>query len=193
MRRPEEPQAKPLDYGASALGLSTTPEKFGARMGREQNSVALRMFGKEFADLDFSQRSEVEEDVKKVMKNVPKGMTGERSRELAMRNQDEVVKGLKEGLSEENRQWLEKNHLTIGGFQNTLEIKGRVIRLTKEERETMKKFMAEGYEKALTELRARTEGKSEEEMQRYVSVYLEKVRKEAWGRMNSETGKGKQK
>ncbi len=110
-----------------------------------------------------------------------------------MRNQDEVVKGLKEGLSEENRQWLEKNHLTIGGFQNTLEIKGRVIRLTKEERETMKKFMAEGYEKALTELRARTEGKSEEEMQRYVSVYLEKVRKEAWGRMNDEAGKVKQK
>ncbi len=76
MRRPEEPQAKPLDYGASALGLSTTPEKFGARLSREQNSVALRMFGKEFADLDFSQRSEVEEDVKKVMKNVPKGRRG---------------------------------------------------------------------------------------------------------------------
>jgi hypothetical protein len=188
LRRPEEPKATSLDFGASTFGLTTTPESFGNKRVRVQEEVAKTKYGKEFKNLGTTQRAQVDKEVEKKLSGVPTGMTKENSREVAMKMGDEKVKELKEGLSEGVRSWMEEKKVEVGGYQSTRTVGGKQIRLTKEEGERLKEIMTAEYEKSLEKLRTHPRiGKmSGEELQRYVNVHLENARKKGWAAMSRE-------
>lgn len=186
-----EAKAKPIEYGASLVGLSATPESYSARQARENDIEAKKRFGKAFERLSTGQRMNVSGAVEKKLKDVPTGMTKEKQREIALKVSDERKEKLMKDLPSDLTDWARSRRIEIGGYQTSKTEAEKDVKLLPRERERLHALMLEEYQKELTAL-LRDKGffKADKEIQQEeVNEALKAAREEAWDNMIREVNK----
>lgn len=186
-----EAKAKPIEYVASALGMTATPESYTSRRNRVETEISQQKTGKDFSELSLGQRRGVEKETNKKLAGVPTGLTEERSQELAMKKSNERLENVRKGLREDTQKWIEEGGVKLRNYETSKELGKITVHLTKEETDFLHKQIVEEYQKVFDRLQsnARINALPTSDKQRYVDVNLENARARAWNKTRRSVGK----
>jgi len=186
-----ESPAKPVEYVASALGMTATPESYTSRRNRVESEISQEKKGKEFGELSLGQRKTIEKETNKKLAGVPTGLTEERSQELAMKKSNERLENVRKGLREDTQKWIEEGGVKLRNYETSKTLGKVTVHLTKEETDFLHKHIVEEYQKVFDKLQSnpRISALPSSDKQRYVDINLEHARTKAWNMTRRNVGK----